>query len=116
MNVYHESLNGVRYSIWALKTVEHPDGGTDSDCQEATDWTNDFYQALEEADCFRATFNAAPPEDPEDWEAVGDYYYDTFDDALDAINKHTQEYLEESIKVDDNANAIKAYYARKETA
>lgn len=88
MNVYDKTHNGVRYSIWALKTVEHPGGGTDSDCQAATDWTDDSAEALTHADCFRATFNAAPPEDREDWEAVGDYFYDTFDAAVEAVEQH----------------------------
>ena len=88
MNVYDKVHDGIRYSIWALKTVEHPGGGTDSDCDAAMNWTDDLHRAMREADYFRATFNAAPPEDPERWEAVGDYFHDTFNEALEAIRKH----------------------------
>ena len=112
MIVYDKTFNGIRYSIWALKTVENPDGGTDSDCQEAIDWTDDHDQALDEADCFRATFNAAPPEDPEDWEAVGDYYYDTCNAAWEAIRKHIKEYLKESIDDNNTWNAAMAHFKK----
>ena len=108
MNVYDATHNGVRYSIWALRP-------TDSDFDASINWTDDRDEALNKADCFRAAFNAAPPEDPENWEAVGDYY-DTFDAAMEAVKQHVVDYLDESIDEHENASALRAYYARRNGA
>lgn len=95
MRIYSETHDGIRYVIDAMKTIVLLDGSTDSDCDEATNWTNNRTTALFEADDFRVLFNC-PGWSVSDWDPVGDCFYPTFAEAIAALQTHHTERLQNS--------------------